>query len=92
MSIKLMMVRPSASSWPTLPDANPAPLIKVPLFPPTASLALPSACHQLTGAGLTNVAPSLVDGGKEADFQILIDNKNPAPLQQADLVIASQAD
>ena len=33
------------------------------------------------------VAPSLVDGGKEADFQILIDNKNPAPLQQADLVI-----
>lgn len=33
------------------------------------------------------VAPSLVDGGKEADFQILIDNKNPADLQLADLVI-----
>jgi hypothetical protein len=33
------------------------------------------------------VAPSLVDGGKEADLQILINNKNPAPLQLADLVI-----
>jgi hypothetical protein len=33
------------------------------------------------------VAPSLVDGGKEADFQIIIDNKNPAELQLADLVI-----
>jgi len=33
------------------------------------------------------VAPSLVDGGKEADLQILINNKNPGPLQQADLVI-----
>jgi hypothetical protein len=33
------------------------------------------------------VAPSLVDGGKQADFQIIIDNRNPAPLQSADLVI-----
>lgn len=33
------------------------------------------------------VAPSLVDGGKQADFQILINNKNPASLQLADLVI-----
>ncbi len=33
------------------------------------------------------VAPSLVDGGKEAQFQIIINNKNPAPLQLADLII-----
>lgn len=33
------------------------------------------------------VAPSLVDGGKEAQLQILINNKNPAQLQLADLVI-----
>src|SRR3989344_2966302 len=33
------------------------------------------------------VAPSLVDGGKEAQFQIIINNKNPAELQVADLVI-----
>lgn len=33
------------------------------------------------------VAPSLIDGGKQADFQIIIDNKNPAELELADLVI-----
>lgn len=33
------------------------------------------------------VAPSLVDGGKEAQFQIIIDNKNPASLETADLII-----
>jgi hypothetical protein len=33
------------------------------------------------------VAPSLVDGGKEATFQIVIDNKNPGDLQVADLVL-----
>ncbi len=33
------------------------------------------------------VAPSLVDGGKEAQFQIIINNKNPAPLELVDLVI-----
>jgi len=33
------------------------------------------------------VAPSLVDSGKETQFQILIDNKNPAPLQLVDLII-----
>lgn len=33
------------------------------------------------------IAPSLIDGGKQADFQVIIDNKNPADLELADLVI-----
>ena len=33
------------------------------------------------------VAPSLSDGGKEAEFQILITNRNQAPLQLADLIL-----
>ena len=33
------------------------------------------------------VGPSLVDGGKEATFQILIRNDNPTPLELADLII-----
>src|SRR5581483_8092315 len=33
------------------------------------------------------VGPSLTDGGKEADFQILIDNRNPSQLELADLVL-----
>ena len=33
------------------------------------------------------LAPSLVDGGKEATFEIIITNRNTAPLQLADLVL-----
>ncbi|MEK7612961.1 MAG: hypothetical protein AAB449_02335 [Patescibacteria group bacterium] len=33
------------------------------------------------------VAPSLIDGGKEATFQVIIHNKNTAPLEVADLLI-----
>lgn len=33
------------------------------------------------------VAPSLSDGGKEAQFQIVITNRNQAPLQLADLIM-----
>ncbi|MDO8518490.1 MAG: hypothetical protein Q7S26_04350 [bacterium] len=33
------------------------------------------------------VAPSLVDGGKQATLQILINNRNTAPLQLVDLII-----
>jgi hypothetical protein len=33
------------------------------------------------------VAPSLIDGGKAATFQLLIQNRNEASLEQADLII-----
>ena len=33
------------------------------------------------------LAPSLVDGGKEATFEIIVTNRNAAPLQLADLVL-----
>ncbi len=33
------------------------------------------------------LAPSLVDGGKEATFEIIITNRNTTPLELADLVL-----
>jgi len=33
------------------------------------------------------IAPSLIDGGKETSFQILVHNRNQAPLELVDLVI-----
>lgn len=33
------------------------------------------------------VAPSIIDGGKESTFQIIIDNRNQSPLQLVDLAI-----
>src|SRR5262245_9860313 len=56
------------NAWPTSPLAKLAPPTRVPLFPPTASLAFPSAFHQLTAS---------VGGGVQAKAPVLVLNVDP---------------
>ncbi len=80
-------------------DKKPLPVARIFLLTSVGFfvLAAAAAAYIFLGGGnlispqnidMEIVAPSLSDGGKQADFQILITNRNQAPLQLADLILS----